>query len=214
MRRYIKYLINIPIIAAIIGGVALYNYMVGVAERRAIHEEIMSRMMQTPHAKELKPLAWDNVAAVEALDGESVVFVGYGFPKNEGYIRDLGSKSMVGMDPCCDKPITYKNVTALSLSPLPYHTYLWKEAPVTVEVSLADNSAIEFMADTPGFYRGTLELRRDSGRSFLALKEAEKVDTSKGSKFGSKPAAPASPLNPHNSSSIADSALATSTSSS
>lgn len=193
MRRYTKYLINIPIIAAIIGGVSLYNYMVGVAERRAIHEEIMSRMMQTPHAKELKPLTWDNVAAAEALDGESAVFVGYGFPKNEGYIRDLGSKSMVGMDPCCDKPITYKNVTALSLSPLPYHTYLWKEAPVTVEVSLADNSAIDFMADSPGFYRGRVELRDEDGRTVVALTDAERVDTSKGSAFGSRPAAPVPP---------------------
>ncbi len=190
MRRYTKYLVNIPIIAAIIGGASFYNYTVGVAERRAIHEEIMSRMMQTPHAKELKPLAWDNVAAAEALNGQSAVFVGYGFPKNEGYIRDLGSIGVVGMDPCCDKPITYKRVTSLSLSPLPYHTYLWKEAPVTVEVDLSDGISIEFMADTPAFYRGTVELRENAGRTVVALKDAERVDTSKGSAFGSKPPMP------------------------
>jgi len=57
-------------------------------------------------------------------------------------------------------------------------------------VDLSDGISIEFMADTPAFYRGTVELRENAGRTVVALKDAERVDTSKGSAFGSKPPMP------------------------
>lgn len=193
MKRYLKFLVNIPIIAGIIGAATLYNYSVGVRERHAIHREIMGRMMETPHAKELKPVAWEiveNSDALADLDGKEVVLAGYGFPLNEDHVRDLGSVGLVGMDPCCDKPITYRNVTALDLSPLPYHTYFWKKANVTVEVDLEEGSRADFMADSPSFFRGVAEIQEEDGRTRLALKNAQRVDTSKGSAFGKAPPRP------------------------
>lgn len=201
MKRYMKYLVNLPLIAALIGGVMLYNYTMNQRQRLAIHVEIMGRLMEGAHAKELKPLRWEAVATgksgdtdVTSLAGKSVVLVGYGKPSNHDHIRDLGSiASMGGMDPCCPKPISYRNVTKMALTPLPYHCYFWKEAPVSVEVDLPQGKPVGFVADQPGFYRGTLEVREQEGRTVLALKDAEKVDTSKGNAFGNVPKMPAVP---------------------
>lgn len=192
MNRIVTILLNLAIIGSLIGGVALYNYNTNRSKRYCIHTELMSRVMASPHAKEFKPVPWEEAAGtkgnLKSLDGQQVVFLGYGKPTNKDYIRDLGSVGTLGMDPCCPKPISYRHVTSLSLSPLPYHCYFWKEAPVTVDVALAAEKGVDFIADQPGFYRGTLRLRDGA----LSLEGAEKLDTAKGNIFGGGlPPAPA-----------------------
>ena len=201
MKRYLKYLANIPLIALLIGGVVLYNYTTKQRQRHAIHTEIMGRLLDGVHAKELKPLTWDAVASgrsgevdLQDLHGKPAVLAGYGKPSNTDFIRDLGSIANLGaIDPCCPKPISYRNVTQMALSPLPYHCYFWKEAPVSVMVELPKGKPVGFVADQPSFYRGTLEVREEAGKKVLALKDAEKVDTTKGSVFGGVPKMPPMP---------------------
>jgi hypothetical protein len=195
MKRYWKYLVNLPLIAAIVGGVWFYNYYTQVQVRHDIHVEIMGRMLEGVHAKEFKPVAWDTVKAgddLSALNGQPVVMLGYGKPSNSNHIRDLGSLASIGMDPCCPKPISYRNVTQMALTPLPYHCFVWKEAPVAVALEMDPNKPpAAFVADQPGYYRGTLEVKEEGGRTVVALTNAEKIDTSKGSVFGKAPAATA-----------------------
>ncbi len=201
MKRYMKYLVNLPLIALLIGGVVLYNYTTKQRQRHAIHTEIMGRLLDGPHAKELKPLTWDAVVTgrtgdtdLSELNGKPVVLAGYGKPSNPGFIRDLGSIANLGaIDPCCPKPISYRNVTQMALTPLPYHCYFWKESPVAVTVDLPEKKSVGFVADQPAFYRGTLEVKEENGKKVLALKDAEKLDTSKGSVFGSAPKMPPLP---------------------
>jgi hypothetical protein len=191
MNRIVTIVVNIAIIGLLIGGVSLYNYNTGRVKRHGIHTELMSRVSQSPHAKDFKPITWEEIVSgkrgdqpLSALDGQEVVLMGYGKPSNPDHIRDLGSVGTLGMDPCCPKPISYRRVTALSLSQLPYHVYFWKRAPLTVEVAMARDKPAAFVADQPNFFRGKLKVEGTPERPVLSLLDAERLDTTKGSIFG------------------------------
>lgn len=200
MKRIVTWALNLSIIALLIGGVALYNYNINRVKRHDIHVELMSRVMASAHAKDFKPLTWEEITAAQhdgqplsALEGQEVCFVGYGRPTNADYIRNLGSVGTLGMDPCCPKPISYRNVTALSLSALPYHAYFWKRAPHSVQVAITPDHPVDFVADQPGFYRGTLKVGGTPEAPTLQVENAEKLDTDKGSAFGKRPSASSPP---------------------
>ncbi|MBI1320012.1 MAG: hypothetical protein GC168_13870 [Candidatus Hydrogenedens sp.] len=189
MKRWMKRLAILPVIALFGLGMWAFNHYEKVQDSSRIHAKLLGQLMETPHAKEFKARDWTELKAMadrgelDQLAGQEIVLAGYGLPANDSFIKDMGSLASLVVDVCCPKPVMYKHVTIVDISPLPYNSYFFQETPddVTLRVQIADGKAVEFAANSPAFFRGTLQ-KNDTGKGpRYVLAAGEKLDTSRGS---------------------------------
>ena len=192
MQRIVRRLAIVPVLILIGLGLWVYNHYTLVSQRQEVHAEIQRRVLDTSVAKEHKAIDVAAIAAMAAegkldeLEGEEIVLLGYGYPRNEGYIKDLGSLASMTSDPCCPEPIKFLNVTDLDISPLPFHSYFFQTTPAeaTVHVALASDEPIEFASDRPYLYRGVFAKADGDAKARFLLESAEKVESKAGGIFG------------------------------
>jgi hypothetical protein len=178
----------VPVVVVFGLGMWLFNHYEVVQESERIHGELLERIMATPHAKDFKARTWTEVqelaarGALHELEGQEIVLAGYGLPANDSFVKDMGGLASLVVDICCPKPVMYKNVTSVDISPLPYNSYFFQATPPesTLRVNLS-GAPVEFSASAPAFFRGVLQKSdSDSGPRYV-LAEGAKLDTSRGS---------------------------------